>query len=307
MSNKPNPRPRFGLGLGGLAAVGAAIYLVVYRVGVQAGTPDSAVLVVLLSAAVWSTLATLLQERSVRVFHQNWISWSLAAAIAVLTLLGNVFATLALELISAPVTGVFQQTQVLFVPLLAFIFLRERLSLLFWLGVAIAVIGLLTMRLGPATSIELNAEGTALATLSAFSFAVMMVIMKRIIHQIHPVAFNATRLWLSVLLWFLWRQRWPSPEQFPPVLLWCGIAAGFVGPVFARLCVTYSLLHIPAGLATLMGLLTPVLSILPSYWVFGSYPSSLEVAGGALMTLGIALPVGSKLRAGPSTETRSRS
>ena len=284
------------MGLGALSAVGTALYLVIYRVGVQAGGAKIAVLVVLISAAVGSTLAAMMQHRSVYIFAQSSRSWWLAAVVAVLTLLGNLFATLALERISAPVTGVFQQTQVLFVPLLAFFFLRERLSVLFWMGALLSLAGLAVMCMDSGGSTGMNAGGTALATASALCFAIMMVMMKRVAQEIRPVTFNATRLWISVLLWFVWQQKLPSAEDFTPMLVWCAAAAGLVGPVCARLCLMYSLKHVPAGLATLMGLITPVLSILPAYWVFGSYPSNWELAGGALMTLGIALPVWSNLR-----------
>jgi hypothetical protein len=53
----------------------------------------------------------------------------------------------------------------------------------------------------------------------------------------------------------------------------------------------YALKDIPSTQTTLLGLVTPVVTLLPAFVVFGTVPSARELLGGTIMLGGIALPL----------------
>jgi drug/metabolite transporter (DMT)-like permease len=71
--------------------------------------------------------------------------------------------------------------------------------------------------------------------------------------------------------------------------LFVGVAALF-GPSLGRLFIMYSLRSLRAAHSALLLLSAPLFAFLIGYVGWGTQPSSPEMAGGALMLLGLALP-----------------
>ncbi|NRA33012.1 MAG: DMT family transporter [Polyangiaceae bacterium] len=282
-----------------LASTGAAVFLSVFKLGTEYGSLQHAVLFLLGSAAAFNTVASIVSTRSLAVIRLDRKSFAISVVFALLTLGGNLCATLALQRISAPLTSVFQQTQVVLVAYLGARWLGETLTSRFWIGGLLAGFGLVLLRLDAARISEFNAAGTTYATLSALCFALMAVITKRYIHEIQPIAVNAVRLWMAVLIWVLYHGLPQLAELRWQLIACCGVAA-FLGPFLARIALMYSLRYIPASLTTLLGLITPALALIPAFIVFGMLPTSRELLGSIVMIAGIALPTLGALRDSPT-------
>ena len=72
-----------------------------------------------------------------------------------------------------------------------------------------------------------------------------------------------------------------------PLLIWCIFYSAVISTAVAWLLFYYALKRMPAGLAGLGTLATPVVGVLSAWWILGERPSSIEATGMAL--IGVAL------------------
>lgn len=271
---------------------GNAFFLIAYKSAAALGDTVDATLVMLATAALLNTATSVVQEGGRLSVPRDALSWWLALGLSTMTVLGNEFAVEAVRLISAPLTSVLQQTQVLFVAVLGLWVLSEHVTVRFWLGAAVAACGLYVIH--GANTGETSAENTRLgvlmATGSAASFALMSVYTRKYIQRIRPVAVNALRLWLSLVLWFVVHLRLPRLPMQPSYVMYCALA-GMFGPYLSRTALMYALLYISPTRTTLVGLLTPAMTMLPAFWIFGTVPTARELVGSLIMIAGVAIPV----------------
>ncbi len=268
----------------------ASIFLTSYKLGASYGNVTDMVFMLLAAAALLNTTSSTLEARGFSWLRFDAVGLWVGVALAAFTLFGNLCSAEAVARISAPLTSVFQQTQVLFVALLGLVFLGEQLSLRFWLGAALATLGLLFMRLPGSAEASLDFAGVAFATGSALAFGIMVVITRRYIRRIQPMSVNALRLWLSLLLWLVLERRSPDLGRAPMFYVHCLICA-FTGPFLSRAALMYALKYMPANRVTLVSLVTPAITLLPSYLVFGTLPESHEWLGSLTLILGVAVPL----------------
>lgn len=267
----------------------AAGFLTAFKLAAGLGDTTDATLLMLISAASLNTVTSMAQERSFSM-PRDRLSWLLAIALSVLTLAGNELAVEAVQRISAPLTSVLQQTQVLFVALLGRVILGERVTLRFWLGSVIAAGGLYFIHGAPSSSAAADRLGMGLAVGSAVCWGVMAIYTRKYIHRIRPIAVNALRLWISIALWFGVHMRLPAMPMRWDFALYCALAGAF-GPYLSRTALMHALAYVSPTQTTLIGLSTPALTILPAFFVFGTVPSARELLGSAIMIVGVALPV----------------
>ena len=268
----------------------AAFFLVAFKLGASLGNTTDATLVMLVSAASLNTVTSIAQERGRLAIPTDRLSWVLATALSVLTLAGNELAVEAVKRISAPLTSVLQQTQILFVALLGRIILGERVTPRFWLGLSVAASGLYPIHGAPSPDAHADQFGMSLAVASAACWGLMAVYTRKYIHRIRPIAVNALRLWISIALWFAVHMRLPGLPMRADFALYCALAGAF-GPYLSRTALMHALVYISPTKTTLIGLLTPAITIVPAFFVFGSVPDARELLGSAIMIAGVAIPV----------------
>jgi len=245
-------------------------------------------LLLLTAAAIFTSLLTAYQQRSFPTFRK--FDLSIAAALAACTLLGNLASANAIQLISPAMLTVVQRSEVIFVALLAWPFIGERIDRSFWLGAAVAGCGLLLLQ-GPLSIGEPRAAGIAWAFVSALCFGSMAVITRKFVHRFDTVSVNALRLWLAVALWFIWNgfpdELWDiTTEQVGYATL-----AAFFGPFMGRLCMMTSAKYIEARITTLATLAAPPLTLALAYVILRDLPDAREIQGGVIMLVGISIPI----------------
>ena len=280
------------------SAVGGAFMVIPWKLANEMGDPATNTLLLLGFAAIGNTLLALGQHVRQRVgqggvrFRIKRMDLYVAAALAVATLLGNLFSAWAIQDLTPALLNVLLRSDVLFVALLGAIALRERVDLGFWIGAAIAAVGLVVLQ-GPTESTGLReflSSGTGLAVIAAFCFSALAVLTRRFIHEIDPVGVNTLRLWLSVAFWFPFNvvPDWNAlPQQ---QVLYCLIAA-IAGPFLGRLALMISARHVEARVTALATLMTPVLTLVAAFVLLSDWPASYELLGGAIMMGGIAIPI----------------
>lgn len=287
-----------------VGCAGAACFLIAYKLAAGLGDSTDATLLMLISAALLNTSTGVVQHRSPSVARFDRLSWTFALGLSVLTLVGNELAVGAVARISAPLTSVLQQTQVLFVALLGRFILREHVTPRFWLGTLIATGGLLLISDLSSPALTLDHTGMLLAAASAACWGTMAVYTRKYIHRIRPIPVNALRLWISIGLWFVVHRRLPLMPMRTDFVAYCAVAGAF-GPYISRTALMHALSYISPTQTTLIGLATPAITLVPAFLVFGTLPSLRELAGSAIMIAGIALPVLEQRTGAPPRTSKS--
>lgn len=283
--------PTVGLAWAGGAALLAGSFVVPWKLATPHGDESTAALLLLLSAAVSNSMVVPFGRGAGARWSGTALRLSLA--LAVLTLAGNLASAAAIERISAPLLSLLQRAEVLLVALIAWAAMGERPHRLFWVGGAVAATGLLWMSGGGG---RIDSAGVVLGLVSAACFGSMLVAVRKWVHEVDPVFVNALRLWLAVAMWFVVHRRIPDPAAMSPNLVAYASLAGLLGPFGSRLFSMQSSRTIEARFTALILLSSPVFA-LPLSWLFlDALPSARELEGGALMLLGITIPVAGMLR-----------
>jgi drug/metabolite transporter (DMT)-like permease len=266
---------------------GIAGFVVPWKIAASHGGTATNTLVLLTAAAVFNSLLTIYQQKSLPSFRR--FDLGVASALAVFTLFGNLTSAFAIALVSPALLTVVQRAEVIIVALLAWPIIGERIDRRFFLGASLAGCGLLLLQ-DPFSGPTPRAEGMYWAVASALCFGTMAVLTRKFIHQIDIVSVNALRLWLAVGFWFALNG---FPEELrtisAPQIGYASLAA-FFGPFLGRLCLMNAARFLEARTTTLATLAAPPLTLVISFIVLSDLPTSREILGGAIMLIGIAVP-----------------
>jgi drug/metabolite transporter (DMT)-like permease len=270
------------------SSLGVASFVVPWKMANALGDLSFNTLVLLVSAATFSTLFTVAQQRSFPRF--TTFDFGFALVLAICTLAGNWMSAEAIFRLSPAVMTVVQRSEVIFIALLAWPIVGERIDRRFMLGALVAGCGLLVLQ-NPMIASRVSSTGVLWAFASTFFFSMMSVLTRKYIHRIHPAPVNGLRLWLAVGLWFLFNELPDASREISGEQIAFAALAGFFGPFAGRLCIMTSAKYIEARLTALVLLVAPVFALAVAYVVLHDLPSTREVQGGLVMLVGVAIAI----------------
>ncbi|MFT5685369.1 MAG: drug/metabolite transporter (DMT)-like permease, partial [Myxococcota bacterium] len=142
----------------------------------------------------------------------------------------------------------------------------------------------------PGTDGAANPMGLLMALGAALSFSGMGILTRRYIRNVDPIALNATRLWMSVGLWFA-TEGFALPDDLTPLVVVYAALAALIGPGIARICLMLSARDLEARMTAMVGITGPLWAV-GFAWVFlGTLPGAGQLVGGVIIFVGVALPV----------------
>jgi drug/metabolite transporter (DMT)-like permease len=271
--------------------MGGGAFVIPWKRAAEHGSVSSMVLVMLLTAAVLSSLAMLspaLRRPPPEPGSRRLLA-GMSAAFAVLTLVGNSASAAAIGVLSAPLVSVLLRTDVILVAALGWVLLGERVTGRFWLGAGLAVVGLWVAQ-SPGATGAADPVGLLLALLAALSFSAMGILTRRYIRQVDPIALNATRLWMSVGLWFA-TEGLHLPDDLTPQVIGYAALAALIGPGIARICLMLSARDLEARMTAMVGITGPLWAVVFAWVFLGTLPQQGQLIGGGIIFIGVALPV----------------
>ena len=263
---------------------GGGLYAIPYRLSLDTVAPLPVVWGVFLWAFLFSLPGAWFARR------QNKFSWKIAGitlATSLAGLLGNYAICQALSQSSPTLLVLVSRIEIIIAMLLSWMFLKEFISIRVWMSVVVIVLGIIVMKMDSLTFELKNWSSFLWAVTSAFSFASMQVLAKRIIDEINPQVLNVSRLAVGlVILWSLAEVRSGVTNLQSGEWKWIALAA-FCGPFMGRVSYTYALRYLTISKAVIISSFSPATTLLFELLVFGTLISSYEAIGGTIMLAGI--------------------
>ncbi|MDG1487406.1 MAG: DMT family transporter [SAR324 cluster bacterium] len=267
-----------------LAMFGGGLYAIPYRLSLDTVAP----LPVIWGVFLWAFLFSLPGAWFAR--RQNKFSWKIAGitlATSLAGLLGNYAICQALSQSSPTLLVLVSRIEIIIAMLLSWMFLKEFIGIRVWMSVVVIVLGIIVMKMDSLTFDLKNWSSFLWAVISAFSFASMQVLAKRIIDEINPQVLNVSRLAIAlIILWSLAEVRSGVTNLQSGEWKWIALAA-FCGPFMGRVSYTYALRYLTVSKAVIIGSFSPATTLLFELLVFGTLISSYEAIGGTIMLAGI--------------------
>ncbi|PIQ42784.1 MAG: EamA family transporter [Gammaproteobacteria bacterium CG11_big_fil_rev_8_21_14_0_20_46_22] len=214
-------------------------------------------------------------------------------ALLFLGLLGFTFYNLCLNAGEITVSAGISAFMVGLVPLIsliiAFVFLKERLKRAAFMGVAISLVGLLSMAMAEHHA-HANVRGIVLLFGAAMSMALYSTLQKPVLKRIHGLQFVCLAMWLGTLplLCFL-PITWHDVSHVPlSATLWVVYLGIFPGVVSYALW-SYVLMHLPACKTVMAMYAMPIVATFLGWVLLGELPPVMALVGGVLAVLGAFL------------------
>ena len=267
-----------------LAMIGGGLFAIPYRLSLETIEPLTVVWGVFIWALFFSLPGALIVRKRIRYsLRVVWVTFATSFA----GLIGNFSVCQALEQESATLFNLISRSEIIIAMILSSIFLKEIIYNRVWISVLFILLGIFVMKFD-SLYFQLNEWSAFLwAILTAFSFAVMLVLAKSIIHEIDPQILNVFRLILSlIILWSFEEVRTGIKDL--KIFEWKLLAlSAFCGPFLGRLAYTYSLKYLTVSKAVIICSFSPVITLVFELFIFGTIISWLEAFGGFIMLGGI--------------------
>ena len=281
---------KMGFILGVATAFATGLFLVFFQKANAAGFRLAVLFAMFFAAALLNTILWVVLKKERRPSHRVILIKS-TLFISFMTILGNGAVLVALERLSAGVTGVLSQLQIFFVALLALLFLKEKASKWVLFGGVLATLGV-SYYSWPTHDADLSFDswGVVCGIVYALTMGATMVWTRGIIKHLDSLTLNVCRLWLSVFALSLWPGSWGHIESLNLKAWFFAFCAALVGPFGARLMIMTSLRMIGAAKTKLWSMLNPVFAFAVVYLWDGIVPNSKEMVGAMFIIAGVLLP-----------------
>ncbi len=204
----------------------------------------------------------------------------------------TLFAWAALS-ITAGLASILNATAPLFGALVAWIWLRDRLSSLQWLGMAIGFGGVLWLSVSKAS---FSAGGTGLAILAglgaSLSYGVSASVAKRFFGGVRPLAVaagsqTAAALWLLPFSILAWPANSPAPRDWAAAIALGVLCTGIAYILYFRL-----IARVGPATAMTVTFLIPAFAMLWGGLFLGEQVTTTMLAGCAVILAGTSLAIG---------------
>jgi drug/metabolite transporter (DMT)-like permease len=211
-----------------------------------------------------------------------WLGFSLVANFG--------FVMTALITGGAGKTSVLVYTMPFWALILARFMLHEHLKPWQWWTVGLAFVGLVVL-IDP-----LHQRGSVISSVLAVVaglFWAASVVMVKEMQRRESVPMITLTFWqisIGALGFLLAGLVFPQRAiTWTPLLIWCIFYSAVISTSVAWLLFYYALKRMPAGLAGLSTLATPVIGVLAAWWILGERPNSIEATGMALIGGALAM------------------
>ncbi|KQP01309.1 DMT family transporter [Leifsonia sp. Leaf264] len=161
-----------------------------------------------------------------------------------------------------------------------------------WLigGAVVSLVGVVLISIGSSGVAIGSGWGVALCLIAAISYAIGVILQKVVLRRLPAlqVTWIACTVGAVVCLPFV-RQLIDEVQRAPSSSTWGVVYLGAVPTALAFTTWAYALSRMPAGRLGVTTYIVPPLTILIAWWFLGEVPAPLQVVGGVVCLIGVAL------------------
>ncbi len=178
----------------------------------------------------------------------------------------------------------------IFTALMASAFLKERLTVWGWTGIAIAFSGVALISLGEGTGGLTFQPAALLVLVAAIATAGYFVVSKPLLEKYAPLEFTSYSIWLGTLPMLVFAPGLVSAIPHAPLpatlsVVYLGVFPGAIAyALYSRV-----LSKLPASIASSFLYVQPVTATIIAWLWIREVPSVVTLAGGAVALVGVAL------------------
>ena len=176
-----------------------------------------------------------------------------------------------------------------FTALLAFFFLKERLSWLGVSGIIISFLGVAIISFGGSNGFSFT-PGTLLIVLASLSESFAFILQKRFMPRYSGLQLATYMMWTGTIFMLVFAPA--MLRELPTAPLAAMLAVVYLGLFPAAISYvtwSYTLSRIPTSIATSFLNLSPLLALLISWLWLHEIPTLLEIGGGIIVIVGVLI------------------
>lgn len=176
-----------------------------------------------------------------------------------------------------------------FTAMMSAAFLGERLTVLGWLGIAVAFVGVAMISLSQGAGLSFD-PGALLILLAAVSTSVFFIVSKKPLKRYSAIEFTSYSIWAGTIPLLVFAPRLAA--QFTTAAPSATIAIVYLGifpAATAYVLWNYALARMPASILSSFLYLSPVLAMAIAWVWIGELPTVLTIAGGAVAIAGVVV------------------
>lgn len=266
----------------------AAAYFIPYKAAVALVAPEVFVLLLYAIGFGLTFAGGLLRRTRIRLDRPTLVGGVVLAALSVLA---HVSIGKSLQGLDPALATVMVRTQILFVLLMESALLRIPAAPLVRPCALVVLAGIALLNVTEELTLSAGIGFYLWGALAAFCFGAMQIYIKRFNRGSHPITLNYCRLFFGALAIALVPGAVAGVPQVPLEGWGLIAAAALVGPVLSRIFQIYALQTLTPSQVVLVDMLAPAFAALLAWLLLGLLPTPLQGLGGAVIMLGIVLPV----------------
>lgn len=192
----------------------------------------------------------------------------------------------------AAVASILGNNTPIFVGILSWIVFRKRPRGTFWIGLSLSLAGCLTIMLGRvhAGSAPITLYGNLLAVGGSLFFAAYLVTTQRVRQAMDTLTFNTLAITGSIVTMFVICVALRLPlTGYPPRAWMALLALGLVSQLAAYYALVYALGHLPATVTSVALLGQVPCTAFLAWLLLGEPLTATQLAGGAIVLIGIVV------------------
>lgn len=215
----------------------------------------------------------------------NFKTLRLIFLLAIVFSLALYFFMTSLKLIEPATVSFLSRFEVIFIVVLAYMILKEKLRFIEMIGGGVALAGIFVLKYKTTVIIS---HAATLMVLSSFFFAIAEIIIKKNISRLGTAQFVFYRNLFMAIFFFLFMLIRGQELYLPNLdILSLILIASLLLPVFGRVTYLEALKRINISRAALISQSSPLFTAFFAFMILHTYPAPIEWLGGALIIAGV--------------------